>query len=311
MQCTRQKLRVWTVDAFSSQPFGGNPAAVCIIDDYNVPLCKLIAREMKHAETAFVIPRKCSASSDGSDSKSDDSKKDNTNNCNGNVANLIGSVLNQCNNYDIRWWTPIGKEINMCGHATLAAAHILYSEGFADCNEKINFNCLLEKTTMSVSIVDNKNSINSNESFLYEMNFPKIEFHKLSLNLKENSDSNNKIIDTICKALNVDLKEDIDTIIKGDNGKYLMINVKFDVRKVKPDLDIIKQLPYRCCIVTCDSSKCIGMQYLFFVCLILILICIIVLHLNTLAWLLDFGLFWFITSYYAVSFLPFFCSIFG
>ena len=48
-------MKIWTVDAFASKPFAGNPAAVAIVDEFpSDETCKLIAAEMNLSETAFV-----------------------------------------------------------------------------------------------------------------------------------------------------------------------------------------------------------------------------------------------------------------
>jgi PhzF family phenazine biosynthesis protein len=83
------------VDAFTSTPFGGNPAAVCILDandNSSDALKQLIAAEMNLSETAYVQPR-------------DDSES----------------------NFSLRWFTPL-VEVNLCGHATLATAWALFTE---------------------------------------------------------------------------------------------------------------------------------------------------------------------------------------
>jgi PhzF family phenazine biosynthesis protein len=77
------------VDAFIDQPFSGNPAGVCILDkEQPASWMQQVALEMNQAETAFVHKRV-----DGS--------------------------------WDLRWFTP-QVEVNLCGHATLAAAHALW-----------------------------------------------------------------------------------------------------------------------------------------------------------------------------------------
>jgi len=84
-------LKVWQVDAFTNKAFSGNPACVLILEtDISDQLKQDIAMEMNLSETVFV-------------------------------------VLND--KPSIRWFTP-NSEVNLCGHATLAAAHILWSEGF-------------------------------------------------------------------------------------------------------------------------------------------------------------------------------------
>jgi PhzF family phenazine biosynthesis protein len=84
-------LRITQVDAFTNKPFAGNPAAVCILPKPAEPTWMLdIAREMNLAETAFLVPQR-----DG---------------------------------YDLRWFTP-AVEVDLCGHATLASAHVLWEDG--------------------------------------------------------------------------------------------------------------------------------------------------------------------------------------
>jgi predicted PhzF superfamily epimerase YddE/YHI9 len=81
-------LELTVVDAFTDHPFAGNPAAVAVTDAFpDVERMQAIAREMNLSETAFVVER-----SDG--------------------------------DYDLRWFTPT-LEVDLCGHATLASAHVL------------------------------------------------------------------------------------------------------------------------------------------------------------------------------------------
>ncbi|HYC33602.1 MAG TPA: PhzF family phenazine biosynthesis protein, partial [Gemmatimonadales bacterium] len=83
--------RFTQVDAFTSTPFGGNPAAVCLLSAPRDPeWMQLVAREMNLAETAFLVRRE-----DG---------------------------------FELRWFTP-GVEVDLCGHATLASAHALWETG--------------------------------------------------------------------------------------------------------------------------------------------------------------------------------------
>lgn len=84
-------LRITQVDAFTNRPFAGNPAGVCILPKAADPAWMLdVAREMNLAETAFLVKQK-----DG---------------------------------YDLRWFTP-AIEVDLCGHATLASAHVLWEDG--------------------------------------------------------------------------------------------------------------------------------------------------------------------------------------
>lgn len=79
------------VDAFTSRPFAGNPAAVCVLKEpADERWMRDVAREMNLSETAFLLPQE-----DG---------------------------------YSLRWFTP-AVEVDLCGHATLASAHVLWEEG--------------------------------------------------------------------------------------------------------------------------------------------------------------------------------------
>jgi PhzF family phenazine biosynthesis protein len=84
-------LPVYQVDAFTDRPFSGNPAAVCLLDDERDDRwMQEVAAEMNLSETAFLL-----------------SKPD---------------------GYDLRWFTP-KVEVDFCGHATLASAHVLWETG--------------------------------------------------------------------------------------------------------------------------------------------------------------------------------------
>jgi PhzF family phenazine biosynthesis protein len=92
---------IYHVDAFTTDPFKGNPAGVCIIDfEPSATWMQNIALEMNLSETAFVFPG---------------------NNC------LL-----------IRFYTP-QTEVPLCGHATLSASHILYETGKVKSEEEIRF----------------------------------------------------------------------------------------------------------------------------------------------------------------------------
>ncbi|GAB3206340.1 PhzF family phenazine biosynthesis protein [Marinactinospora thermotolerans] len=86
--------RFRVVDAFTDQPFGGNPAAVLVLDEpYEDSWAQRVAAEFNLSETAFLRP----LDGDGAD-------------------------------YELRWFTP-RTEVALCGHATLASAHALLEDG--------------------------------------------------------------------------------------------------------------------------------------------------------------------------------------
>lgn len=95
------KNLIFQVDAFTSEPFKGNPAGVYLSPSAKPETwMRNIAREMNLSETAFLVPE-----DDG---------------------------------YSLRWFTP-AVEVSLCGHATLASAHILWEQGFIRPDEEARF----------------------------------------------------------------------------------------------------------------------------------------------------------------------------
>jgi PhzF family phenazine biosynthesis protein len=95
-------LKIFQIDAFTKEPFKGNPAAVCISEKpATEKWMQSIASEMNLSETAFLVPN-----ADG---------------------------------FDLRWFTPT-TEVDLCGHATLASAHALWELGDLKPDEKARFN---------------------------------------------------------------------------------------------------------------------------------------------------------------------------
>src|SRR5262249_38029315 len=94
-------MRLFQVDAFTGDAFAGNPAAVCLLGGPAEPRwMQSVAREMNLSETAFVEPRAAG--------------------------------------YGLRWFTPVA-EVALCGHATLASAHVLYQTGLAEPDQRVRF----------------------------------------------------------------------------------------------------------------------------------------------------------------------------
>ncbi|MGB1217307.1 MAG: PhzF family phenazine biosynthesis protein [Saprospiraceae bacterium] len=84
----KKALKIYQIDAFTDKVFGGNPAAVCILEEWlSDEVMQKIAAENNLAETAFAVK--------------------------------VDEI------YELRWFTPL-VEVALCGHATLAAAHVLF-----------------------------------------------------------------------------------------------------------------------------------------------------------------------------------------
>jgi PhzF family phenazine biosynthesis protein len=94
-------LEIFQVDAFTDKPFAGNPAAVCVLPKAaDEAWMQDVANEMNLSETAFLVQQE-----DG---------------------------------YNLRWFTP-AVEVDLCGHATLASAHILWEQGLLPPDAEVRF----------------------------------------------------------------------------------------------------------------------------------------------------------------------------
>jgi PhzF family phenazine biosynthesis protein len=92
---------IYIVDAFAERPFQGNPAAVCPLElPADAGWMQRVAAEMNLSETAFTVP------------------------------NATG--------FELRWFTPC-VEVDLCGHATLATAHLLWEKGLTPAGKPIHF----------------------------------------------------------------------------------------------------------------------------------------------------------------------------
>jgi PhzF family phenazine biosynthesis protein len=97
-------IPLYHVNAFTDRPFAGNPAAVCLLPAWREdPWLQAVAADMNLAETAFLT-----RTADG---------------------------------FQLRWFTP-AVEVALCGHATLASAHVLWQEGLVPTQEEIRFHTL-------------------------------------------------------------------------------------------------------------------------------------------------------------------------
>jgi len=184
-------MKFWTVDAFSREVFHGNPAGVCVVEQFpEEELMQKIAAEINLSETAFVVPK-------------------------------------QPAHFGIRWFTPI-TEVNLCGHATLAAAHILWNDHpLAKSHEKIYFD-----SYSGVLLAEN----NGNEITL---DFPAYGSEPMSMP------------DGLAEALGISpiavSKAHDDCIVELHSAKA--------VRKLNPDIAKLKNINCRGIIVTAPGAE--------------------------------------------------------
>lgn len=181
-------MTIFQVDAFTNEIFKGNPAAVCPLAAWiSDELMQVIAEENNLSETAFFVENDAQ--------------------------------------FEIRWFTP-SCEIDLCGHATLAAAHIIYSE-LNYKREIIEFNSKSGKLT-----VEKKND-------WYTLNFPSEEIEEI-------------VTPTLLKeALNV-------PILKTYQGKWKLLaelENETTIKNLTPNFSKLAQLEAPGIIVTSFGDK--------------------------------------------------------
>lgn len=175
---------VVVVDAFTDAPFSGNPAAVCVLSaPREERWMQQVAREMNLSETAFLHPENGS--------------------------------------YRLRWFTPT-VEVDLCGHATLASAHVLWESGAAQTDALLRF----QSKSGELTARRDKDWI--------EMDFPATpaEPEAAPANLLE--------------ALGVKAK----MVARSKFDYVVEVASEKTVRKIQPDLALLATLPVRGVIVT-------------------------------------------------------------
>jgi PhzF family phenazine biosynthesis protein len=195
-------MRIFTVDAFTNKPFTGNPAGVCILEKLiDDDLMLKIAGEINFSETAFVF-------SEGRNEQ-----------------------------FNLRWFTPT-VEVDLCGHATLATAKILYGNGLVEKNKRIEFNT---RSGILTSRLDG-NKI--------ELDFPSKRI------TPSNSDS---IIESFINSK---------PKFVGIDDSWCLIEMEDEnaVRQIKPDFELLKTHTQKIFAITAKSrnpeydfvSRCFG-----------------------------------------------------
>lgn len=183
-------MLIFTVDTFTEQPFAGNPAGVCILDKILSDNMMLkIAREINFSETAFV------------------------------QISGINQPLN------LRWFTPT-QEADLCGHATLATAKVLYDTHVIDTNKTIAFTT--RSGLLTARLVGSK----------IELNFPSIP-----------------IIPASSDAIIDELVNDVPKFV-GVNNQWCLIELENEtaVRNIIPDFELLKTHNLSLFIITAKSS---------------------------------------------------------
>lgn len=176
------------VDAFTDTPFGGNPAAVCILPEpADAHWMQQVAQEMNVAETAF--------------------------------------LHRQGDGFSLRWFTPT-SEVDLCGHATLASAHLLWEEGHLRPGEQARF------YTRSGLLTAERRSA------WIELDFPVTPAEPAETPAE------------LAQALGVEF-----AYVGKNQFDYLIeVNSEESLRALKPAMNLLERVPVRGVIVTSRSA---------------------------------------------------------
>lgn len=183
------KQKIYQVDAFTKNLFSGNPAAVCPIDSWlDDDVMQKIAMENNLAETAFFVK--------------------------------------QGNQYELRWFTPT-IEVDLCGHATLASAFVLFNYENHD-GDIIHF---YSPRSGELNV--------TKRGELITLNFPSDSFEEVA------------VTDELTDCFDINPQ----SAFKGKTDYLLLFNNEDEIRKLIPSFELISKLKARGVIVTAKGEK--------------------------------------------------------
>lgn len=181
-------MRIVQVDAFTATPFAGNPAAVCVLPGAaRDDWMQQVAREMNLSETAFLV--------------------------------RAGDA------WQLRWFTP-AVEVDLCGHATLASAHVLWEDGHLPPGAQARFDCRSGRLTAD------------RDGAWIRMDFPAVPVTPV------------EAPPDLLPALGVQPL----SIAKNRMDYLVELGTEADVRQASPDFGRLRRVPVRGVIVTSRAS---------------------------------------------------------
>ena len=178
------KYEIFFIDAFTSEIFSGNPAAV-IFSHFNDEIMQKIAAENNLSETAFIDLE---------------------------------------NNY-IRWFSP-ECEVDLCGHATLASAYAFFE--------------FIDRGSDSIILNSNSGQLKASKlNSIIQLDFPKDNFNEVNE------------VESVLKATNIN---PLKTFL-GDINLFAVFNSEKEIEEIKPNFDLLKQLPGQGLIISSLGEK--------------------------------------------------------
>lgn len=184
-------LPIFQVDAFTDTLFGGNPAAVIPLEDWlDDHLLQAIAAENNLSETAFLVPR-------GDD-------------------------------YALRWFTP-ATEVDLCGHATLASAHVLFTE-----LEHPGDGVLFHTRSGELTVQRDGQGLT--------LDFPTYDLSPAAVDI------------AVCDALGATASEVVQVV--GARKQLFVFEFEEDITALKPDFAALARAGDQCVIATAPGNEC-------------------------------------------------------
>lgn len=181
-------IEIYQVDAFTNKPFAGNPAAVCLLkESADADWMQSVAAEMNLSETAFLVP--------------------------------------QVDGYNLRWFTP-AVEVDLCGHATLASAHVLWETGNLAADAEARFHT---KSGLLTAVLSQ---------------------NWITLNFPAKPETPAEAPPGLAEALGVE------PVYVGKNAFDYIVEIESEtaVRSLTPDLATLRTLPVRGIMVTAHAQ---------------------------------------------------------
>ncbi len=186
-------IPIWQVDAFAARPFSGNPAAICLLESpRDAEWMQQVAAEMNLSETAFVVP------------------------------------AGRPNEFHLRWFTP-AVEVDLCGHATLGAAHTLIEQQRVDPSRPI----LFQTRSGCLSCQRDGASI--------RMDFPA-------------TPPSGSVDPATIGNLEAALGITVDAVAKSKEDVFAVVDSEQTLRRVSPDFSRLAEIETRGVILTATSS---------------------------------------------------------
>jgi PhzF family phenazine biosynthesis protein len=195
----KKPVKYCVVDAFTDSAFKGNPAAVCLLEEErDDKWLQAVATEFNISETCYLT----------------------------RINDLESDILDSIPRFRLRWFTPVA-EVRLCGHATLAASHFLFTSGLVNANK-------IEFLTLSGVLTAKRVPETEQPDSFVELDFPVVPL----------TEFDTAEIPAISKALNgaslIDLKK-----TTTEDDLFVVLPSGKDVADLQPQIDEIRRCPGR------------------------------------------------------------------